>query len=88
MSNEEISAQIGVCEAAKGTKDFAPAVVALLDMLPPETRTEVEAVEGVYKEDETYVNRFINMVLITVEFVKVRTLDHEAAFAAILAHVK
>jgi hypothetical protein len=57
-------------------------------MLPAETRAEIEAVEGVYKDEETYVNRFINMVLITVEFVKVRTLDHEAAFTAILARVK
>jgi hypothetical protein len=88
MSGEEISTQITVCVAAKGTKGFAPAVETLLNMLPLETRTEVEAVDGVYNETETCVNRFINMVLITVEFVTIRTLDHEAAFAVIQAHVK
>jgi hypothetical protein len=74
-------------QAAKGTEGFAQAVEALLDMLPPERRAEVEAVPGVYKE-EACVNRFINMVLITVEFVTVRTLDNEALYAAILAQVK
>jgi hypothetical protein len=88
MSDELIARQIEVCEAAKGTEGFTQAVEALRDMLPPETRAEVEAVHGVYKEEEACVNRFINMVLITVEFVTVRTLDHEALYAAILAQVK
>jgi hypothetical protein len=88
VSDDEIARQIDVCEAAKGTVDFAQAVEALRDMLPPEIRAEVEAVPSVYKEEEACVNRFINMVLITVEFVAVRTLDHEALYAAILARVK
>lgn len=88
MSGEEIRTQIAVCVAAKSTKDFAPAVEILLNMLPLDTRTEVEAVDGVYNQTETCVNRFINMVLITVEFVTIRTLDYEAAFAAIQARVK
>ncbi len=83
MFDEEIRWQMGACEAARGTKDFAPSVEALLNMLPPETRSEVEKVEGVYVEKESYINRFINMVLISVEFTTVRTLDHEAALNAI-----
>ncbi len=83
MSDEEIRRQLGVCEAARGTKEFAPAVEALLAMLPPDIRSEVENVEGVYKETEQYTNRFVNMVLVSVEFATVRTLDPEAALAAI-----
>jgi len=43
----------------------------------------VEADESVYKLSEGYANRFINNVLITVEFVTVKTFDHETLFAAI-----
>jgi hypothetical protein len=87
MSSEQLRAQIEICEAAKGMKGFDQAVEALLGMLPPETRAEVEAADGVYKEEETCVNRFINMVLITVEFVTVRTLDHETLYTAILTRI-
>lgn len=83
--SEEVRRQIGVCDSVRGTKGFAPAVEALLAMLPPETRTEVESTEGVYKETEQYTNRFINMVLVSVEFETVRTLDHEAALNIIKA---
>ena len=84
MSEDTLKRRIEVCEAAKGTEDFAPAVDALFNMLPPETRSEIEKVPGVYKEEESYVNRFINMVLISVEFVTTKKLDHEALYAAIL----
>ena len=85
MSDEEIRRQISVCDAARGTKDFAPAVEELLAMLPSEIRSEVEGVEGVYKETEQYTNRFVNMVLVSVEFSTVRTLDHETALNEIRA---
>jgi hypothetical protein len=57
-------------------------------MLPADTRSEIEKVDGVYKETESYVNRFINNVLITVEFVTTRALDHDALYSAILARVE
>ncbi len=88
MSDDAVKQQIEVCEAAKGTGDFAPSVDALFNMLPAETRSEIEKAEGVYKEQESYVNRFINMVLISVEFVTTRTLDHEALYLAILEELK
>ena len=88
MSDEEIRQQLGVCEAARGTKEFAPAVEALLAMLSPEKRSEVEGTEGVYKETEQYTNRFVNMVLVSVEFSTIRTLDHEAALNEIKARVR
>ncbi|MCX6649573.1 MAG: hypothetical protein NTV61_09355 [Candidatus Bathyarchaeota archaeon] len=88
MSDDAIRRQVEVCEAAKGTKGFAPSVDALLNMLPPETRSEIEKMNGVYKETETYMNRFINMVLISVEFVTTRTLDHDALYSAILARIE
>jgi hypothetical protein len=84
MSDDAIRRQIEVCEASRGTGDFAPAVDALFDILSPDVRSEIEKVDGVYKEEESYVNRFINMVLISVEFVTTRTLNHEALYAAIL----
>ena len=84
MSEDTLKRQIEVCEAAKGMEDFAHAVDALFNMLPPEMRSEIEKVPGVYKEEESYVNRFINMVLISVEFVTTKKLDHEALYAAIL----
>jgi hypothetical protein len=83
MSGEEIRRQISVCDSAKGTKEFTPAVEELLAMLPSEMRSQVEGVEGVYTETEQYTNRFVNMVLISVEFSSVRTLNHEAALDAI-----
>ena len=85
MSDEEIRRQISVCDAARGTKEFASNVEALLAMLSPEKRSEVEGTEGVYKETEQYTNRFVNMVLVSVEFSTVRTLDHEAALNEIRA---
>lgn len=84
MSDDAVKRQIEVCETARGTEGFVPAVDALFNMLPPETRSEIEKVPGVYKEEESYENRFINMVLISVEFVTTKKLDHEALYAAIL----
>ena len=83
MSDEEIRRQLGLCEEARGTKEFASNVEALLAMLSPEKRSEVEGTEGVYKETEQYTNRFVNMVLVSVEFSTVRILNHMAALDAI-----
>lgn len=88
MSDDAVKRQIEACEAARGTKDFVSAVDALFSILSPETRSEIEKVLGVYKEEESYVNRFINMVLISVEFVTTKKLDHEALYAAILEKLK
>jgi hypothetical protein len=88
MSDDAIRRQIEACEVARGTEGFAPAVDALFNMLPPDMRSEIERVPGVYKEEESYVNRFINMVLISVEFVTTRTLDHDALYSAILEELK
>ncbi|MDP2899476.1 MAG: hypothetical protein Q8O47_00710 [Candidatus Bathyarchaeota archaeon] len=88
MSDDAVKRQIEACEAAKGTGDFAPAVDALFNLMPPETRAEIEKVPGVYKEEESYVNRFINMVLISVEFVTTKKLDHVAMYSAILEKLR
>jgi hypothetical protein len=88
MSDEEIKRQIEACESNRNAEKFAPSVDALFNMLPADTRSEIEKVDGVYKETESYVNRFINNVLITVEFVTTRALDHDALYSAIIARVE
>jgi hypothetical protein len=88
MSDEEIKRQIEACESNRNAEKFALSVDALFNMLPADTRSEIEKVDGVYKETESYVNRFINNVLITVEFVTTRALDHDALYSAILARVE
>ena len=88
MSDEEIKRQIEACESNRNAEKFAPSVDALFNMLPADTRSEIEKVDRVYKETESYVNRFINNVLITVEFVTTRALDHDALYSAILAGVE
>ncbi len=83
MPDGAINKQVELCESTKGSDAFAANVETLLTMLPPRMRAGVEANEGVYKLSDGYVNRFINNVLITVEFTKVKTFDHEALLAAI-----
>ena len=83
MSDGAIRKQVELCESTRGTDTFAVNVETLLTKLPPRLRARVEADESVYKLSEGYANRFINNVLITVEFVTVKTFDHETLFAAI-----
>lgn len=59
----------------------------LFNMLPEETRSEIEKMEGVCKISESYVNRFINNVLIAVEFVTTKTYDHKLLFSEILKRI-
>jgi hypothetical protein len=56
-------------------------------MLPEDMRSEIEKVEGVCKESSSYVNRFINNVLITVEFETTKTYDHKALYSEILKRI-
>ncbi len=60
----------------------------LFNMLPEDMRTEIEKVEGVCKLSESYVNRFINNVLITVEFVTTKTYDHQVLYSKILKKIE
>lgn len=83
MPDKAIERQIKECEAAKGTDKFQYAIEALLKLLPKKMRDEVNADSRIYKDEETYVNRFINNVLITVEFTNNKVVDHEAMLAVI-----
>jgi hypothetical protein len=83
MDPEAVRRQIELCESTRGIEGFGENVETLLIMLPPMMRASIEADENVYKFSDGYINRFINNVLITVEFTKVRAFDHEALFAAI-----
>jgi hypothetical protein len=88
MPDEAIQRQIKECKAAKGTDKFLYAVEALLKLLPKTMRDEVNADSRIYKDEEGYVNRFINNVMISVEFVNNKVVDHEAMFAVILEKLK
>jgi hypothetical protein len=50
MSDEALKRQIELCNSSINTENFTPAVDALLNMLPAEMRSEIENVDGVYKE--------------------------------------
>jgi len=88
MPENPIEHKINLCEANRDTESFASSVEDLLNMLPPDVKFEVEKDDGIYKTTETYVNRFINNVIVSVEFVPVQTLDHEALYSAILSRIK
>jgi hypothetical protein len=88
MSDEAVKRQIEICRSKIGADGFAPCVMDLYNMLPEEIRTEIEKVEGVCKISENYVNRFINNVLITVEFVTTKTYDHKALYSEILKRIE
>jgi hypothetical protein len=88
MSDEALKRQIELCNSSINTENFTPAVDALLNMLPAEMRSEIENVDGVYKESQLYVPRFINNVVITMEFVTIKTLDHDALYSVILDRIK
>jgi hypothetical protein len=84
MPEETIRRQINACNSNLGTETFDSSVIDLFNMLPEEMRSEIEKVEGVCKLSESYVNRFINNVLVTVEFVTTKTFDHNLLFSEIL----
>ena len=88
MSDESVKHQIETCKSKIGTDGFASCVMDLFNMLPEETRVEIEKVEGVCKLSENYVNRFINNVLITVEFVTTKTYDHKVLYSEILKSIE
>lgn len=88
MPDEAIQRQIEECESARGTDKFLYAVEALLKLLPKKMRDEINADPRIYKDEEAYVNRFINNVLITVEFTNNKVVDHEAMFAVIQEKLK
>jgi hypothetical protein len=88
MPDEAIRQQIKACESAKGTDKFLYAVEALLKLLPQKMRDEINADPRIYKDEESYVNRFINNVMISVEFVNNKVVDHEAMFTVILEKLK
>jgi hypothetical protein len=83
MPDESIQRQMKECDSAKGTDKFVFAVEALLKLLPKKMREEVQADPRVYKDEEAYVNRFINNVLITVEFTNNKVVDYEAMLVVI-----
>jgi hypothetical protein len=88
MPDEAIKRQIEVCNSNIDTENFGPCVMDLFNMLPEDMRTEIEKVEGVCKLSESYVNRFINNVLITVEFVTTKTYDHQVLYSEILKRIE
>jgi hypothetical protein len=88
MPDEAIQRQIKECEAAKGTDKLQYAVEALLKLLPKKMRDEVNADSRIYKDEEAYINRFINNVLVTVEFTNNKVVDHEAMLAVIQEKLK
>jgi hypothetical protein len=75
MPNEAIKRQIELCNLKMGTENFGPCVMDIFNMLPEEMRSEIENMEGVCKISESYVNHFINNVIITVEFVITKTYN-------------
>ncbi len=83
MSGEVIRRRVKECEAARGTDKFVYAVEALLKTLPKKMREEVNADPRVYKDEEAYINRFINNALISVEFTNNKVVDHESMLAVI-----
>ena len=88
MLDEAIKRQIELCYSKKDTEEFAICVMDLFNMLPEEIRSEIEEVNGVCKVTENYVNRFINNVLITVEFVTMKSYDHNLLLTAIKKKVE
>ena len=88
MLDEAIKHQIEICKSEIDTESFGPCVMDLFNMLPENTRGEIEKVDGVCKITESYVNRFINNVLITVEFVTTKTYNHKLLFSEILKRLE
>jgi hypothetical protein len=88
MPDEGIKRQIESCESIIGTENFGLSVMDLFNILPDEMRTEIEKVEGVCKITESYVNHFINNVLISVEFVTTKTYDQKLLFSEIQKRVE
>ena len=88
MSDEAIRRQIESCESTKGTDKFVYFVEALLNMLPEGIRAEVEKDPHIYKDEESYINRFINNALISVEFVTNKVVDPEALYSVILEKIR
>ena len=88
MPDEAVKRQIETCKSKIGVDGFTPCIMDLFNMLPEETRTEIEKIEGVCRVSENYVNRFINNVLITVEFVTTKTYDHKALYYEILKRIE
>jgi hypothetical protein len=87
MPDEAIRHQIEACNSSINTENFGPCVMDLFNMLPENLRSEIEKVDGVCKESESYINRFINNVLITVEFVTTKTYDHQILYSEILKRI-
>jgi hypothetical protein len=84
MPDEAIKHQIEICKSKIDTESFGPCVMDLFNMLPENERAEIEKIDGVCKVSESYVNRFINNVLITVEFVTTKTYNHKLLLSEIL----
>jgi hypothetical protein len=88
MPDEAIQQQIKACESAKGTDKFLYAVEALLKLLPKKMHEEVNSDPRIYKDEVAYINRFINNVLVTVEFTNNKVVDHDAMLAVIQEKLK
>ncbi len=83
MADDRIKAQFARCEASRGTEGFVSEVDKLFRMLPMRMRGALENDERIYKVEDGCVNRFINNVLITVEFMPVKVIDYVALLDAI-----
>ena len=88
MPDKAITYQIEICISRIDTEDFGPCVMDLFNILPESTKVEIEKIDGVFKITESYVNRFINNVLITVEFVTTKTYNHKLLFSEILKRLE
>ena len=88
MLDEDIKHQIAICNSEIGTESFEQCVMDLFNMLPENKRAEIEKIDGVCRITESYVNRFINNVLITVEFVTTKTYDHKLLYSEILNKIE
>ena len=88
MPDEAIKHQIETCKSKIDTESFGPCVMDLFNMLPENIRDEIEKIDGVCKITESYMNRFINNVLITVEFMTTKTYDHKLLFSEILKRLE